>query len=166
MKTRLLLALLVVAAVAAAASIFWVRKSQDPSSLSARYVKREFHIPMRDGIKLYTAVYTPKDTSRSYPFLLTRTPFGATPYGESAFPARLGPSEALVQSGYIFVVQDVRGRFQSEGQFVDMPPQIDHPENGQTTESTDAYDSIEWLLHNVEHNNGKVGVWGISYAGF
>ena len=166
MKTRLVVSLLAVLAVAMAGYVFLTRRSQDPSSLGARYVKHEFRIPMRDGVKLYTAVYIPKDNSRQYPFLLNRSPFGSAPYGEHAFPARLGPSDAFDRAGYIFVMQDVRGRYQSEGRFVDMPPQPDDLKPGQVDESTDAYDTIEWLLHNVGNNNGRVGIWGLSYRGF
>lgn len=130
------------------------------------YTKHEFRIPMRDGAKLFTQVYIPKDTGRSYPFLMMRTPFGVTPYGEKHFRSQLGPSEFFDRSGYIFVFQDVRGRFQSEGSFVDMRPHLEDPAPGQTDESTDAHDSIDWLLRNIPGNNGRVGIWGISYAGF
>ncbi len=154
--------------VSLAAFISWQimhGKSKD-FDVKAGYVKYEYRIAARDGVRLYTAVYVPKDTSRVYPFLITRTPFGSDPYGENVFPARLGPSEAFDRAGYIFVFQDVRGRFQSEGEFLDMPPQIDNPKPGQVDESTDAYDTIEWLLHHVEHNNGRVGILGLSYRGF
>jgi putative CocE/NonD family hydrolase len=136
------------------------------SEMKARYTKYEFRIPMRDGIRLFTAVYAPKDTSRLYPFLMTRTPFGVAPYGADAYPDHVGPAEALERAGYIFVLQDARGRFQSEGRFVDMTPHIDRPHSGETDESTDMYDTVEWLLHNVPGNNGRVGVWGMSYPGF
>jgi putative CocE/NonD family hydrolase len=128
---------------------------------------------MRDGVKLFTQVYIPKDAvngSGPYPFLVARTPFGASPYGEQHYRQQLGPSEAFDRSGCIFVFQDVRGRFQSEGTFVDMRPS--HIEDaaavapGQTDESTDTHDSIDWLLKNIPGNNGSVGVWGISYQGF
>lgn len=136
------------------------------SSLRAHYTKYEYRIPMRDGVRLYTAVYLPKDTSHSYPFLIMRTPFGATPYGADHYPARLGPADAFDRAGYIFVVQDVRGRYQSEGQFVDARPHIENPSAGQTDESTDMHDTVEWLLKNVQPNNGNVGIWGMSYPGF
>lgn len=132
----------------------------------AHYTKQEFRILMRDGVKLFTQVYIPKDTTRPYPFLVMRTPFGVTPYGERNFRRQLGPSESFDSSGYIFVFQDVRGRFQSEGSFVDMRPHIEDAAPGQTDESTDAHDSIDWLLRNIPGNNGKVGIWGISYPGF
>jgi uncharacterized protein len=135
-------------------------------SLGSRYRKSEFRIPMRDGVRLFTAVYAPRDTSRSYPLLITRTPFGVAPYGADAYPDRLGPAEGFERAGYIFVVQDARGRYQSEGQFVDMRPHIDRPGPGDTDESTDMSDTIDWLLNHVAGHNGNVGVWGMSYAGF
>jgi putative CocE/NonD family hydrolase len=134
--------------------------------LKNHYSKYEFRIPMRDGVKLFTSVYVPKDTSRAYPFLVTRTPYGVAPYGPDNYPARLGPGELFDRAGYIFVLQDVRGRNQSEGEFIQMRPHIDHPGNGDTDESTDMYDTVEWLLKNVSGNNGNVGIWGISYPGF
>ena len=133
----------------------------------SNYSKREFRIKMRDGKKLFTAVYTPKDTTRTYPILLTRTPYGVAPYGEDNYPHILGPSEETTSDGYIFAYQDVRGRMMSEGEFVNMTP-----ENGrkraphEVDESADAYDTIDWLVTNIPNNNGKVGMWGISYPGF
>lgn len=135
--------------------------------LRSRYSKREYYIPMRDGVRLFTAVYTPKDLSKPYPFLMMRTPYGIQPYGEERYPRELGPSPFCADDGFIFVYQDVRGRFMSEGRFVNMTP---HIENKQTRsnidESTDTYDTIEWLLDNTDNHNGRVGMWGISYPGF
>src|SRR5579864_8762630 len=93
--------------------------------IKAHYTKYEYRIPMRDGVHLFTSVYVPKDTSHSYPFLMTRTPYSVGPYGEDHYKTRLGPSDAFERAGYIFLFQDVRGRYQSEGSFVDMPPQFD-----------------------------------------
>lgn len=121
---------------------------------------------MRDGVKLFTAVYVPKDSSQLFPFLVFRTPYGVAPNGPDQFPARLGPNEEFDKAGYIFVLQDVRGRYQSEGQFVEVRPHIEHPSPKDTDESTDMYDTVEWLLKNVSRNNGKVGIWGFSYPGF
>ncbi len=131
------------------------------------YEKREVLIPMRDGTKLFTAIYRPRDRSQTYPILFHRTPYRAKPYGADAYPEQLGPSPLLADSQYIFVYQDVRGAFMSEGTFEDMRPHTgpNRPE-GATDESTDCYDSIEWLLQHVEGHNGKVGMWGISYPGF
>jgi putative CocE/NonD family hydrolase len=135
------------------------------AGIRQRYTKREVLIPMRDGVRLFTAIYTPKDTSRAYPILLQRTPYSVFPYGEKAFPDLLGPSTRFQDEGFIFVYQDVRGRMMSEGEFVNMRPQ--RPVSGAAVdESTDAFDTIDWLLKHVDGNNGRVGQWGISYPGF
>jgi uncharacterized protein len=131
------------------------------------YTKYEFRIPMRDGVHLFTSVYVPKDTARSYPFLISRTPYSVAPYGVDQYRAHLGPSPDFDKSGYIFVFQDVRGRYMSEGQFIEMRPHIDNRKSNQDVDdSTDLYDTIDWLLKNVPNNNGKAGIWGISYPGF
>lgn len=131
------------------------------------YTKREYRVPMRDGVRLFTAVYTPKDTAQHYPLLMRRTPYGCSPYGQDRYPATLGPSRLLVEARYIFVVQDVRGSFMSEGDFVNMTPHVSvKSTDGDIDESTDTYDTIEWLIANVPHHNGSVGMWGISYPGF
>ena len=138
----------------------------------AHYTKYEYRIPMRDGIRLFTAVYVPKasafpDDPGPYPFLMDRTPYSVAPYGEDKYPAELGPSDEFEKSGYIFVYQDVRGRWMSEGQFVEMRPHIDVKKSPQDVDdSSDTYDTIEFLLKHVANNNGKVGIWGISYPGF
>jgi hypothetical protein len=133
----------------------------------AHYTKYEARIPMRDGKRLFTAIYVPKDNSKTYPFLMTRTPYTVGPYGEDNYRPRLGPSESFDRAGYIFVFQDVRGRYMSEGAFVEMRPHIDHPQGNQDVdESTDTYDTVEWLLAHVPNNNARVGIWGISYPGF
>jgi uncharacterized protein len=142
-------------------------QTQDSLYIAQHYNKHEYRIAMRDGAKLFTAVYTPKDTTQTYPFLMARTPYRSAPYGEDKFPYYLGPSHNYMNEGYIFVYQDVRGRFMSEGKFVDMTPYIpEKADNTAVDESSDAYDTIDWLVKNVGHNNGKVGVWGISYPGF
>ncbi len=131
------------------------------------YTKYEYRIPMRDGVHLFTSVYVPKDTSVPYPFMIDRTPYSVGPYGEDHYRTTLGPSEAFARSGYIFVYQDVRGRYMSEGTFVEMRPHIDEKHGKQDVdESSDMYDTVEWLLHNIPNNNGKAGIWGISYPGF
>jgi putative CocE/NonD family hydrolase len=135
--------------------------------IGENYTKQEFRVPMRDGIKLYTVVYAPKDPSRLYPFLLTRTPYSSSPYGDNKYPSRLGPSPAMAHAGYIFVVQDVRGRYMSEGTFAEMRPQLEtHATPKDIDESTDTYDTIDWLLKNVTGNNGRAGLTGTSYPGF
>jgi predicted acyl esterase len=121
---------------------------------------------MRDGVRLFTSVYMPKDTSQSYPILMLRRPYSVAPYGEGAYRDNLGPSAAFVDEKYIFVYQDVRGRFMSEGNFKWMTPYKlykSHPAD--VDESTDTYDTIEWLLRNIPDNNGRVGMWGISFPG-
>ena len=129
------------------------------------YTKREVMIPMRDGIKLFTAIYAPKDTSQKYPVLLSRTPYTVSPYGADDFKTQIGPNELFPREGYIFVYQDVRGRFMSEGEFEDVRPYIPNKTGKQTDETTDTYDTVDWLLANVS-TNGRVGVYGISYPGF
>jgi putative CocE/NonD family hydrolase len=137
------------------------------AEIKANYTKYEYRIPMRDGKRLFTAVYVPKDQSRTYPMMLNRTPYSVGPYGADEYRDRLGPSPLFEKSGYIFVLQDVRGRMMSEGDYVNMRPHIVH-KNGPNDidESSDTYDTIDWVLHHVHNNNGKVGQWGISYPGF
>ncbi len=139
----------------------------DDKYVAEHYTKAEYRVPMRDGVRLYTAVYTPKDGSRRYPLLIERTPYGTGPYGAGKFPDEVGPSGLIARAGYILVHQDVRGCFMSEGQFVDVRPQL-APGHGpkEIDESTDAYDTIDWLVKNVPNNNGRAGMWGISYPGF
>jgi len=133
----------------------------------SHYTKYEFRIPMRDGVRLFTAVYVPKDASQPWPFLITRTPYSCSPYGVDQYTDKLGPSDEFEKAGYIFVLQDVRGRYMSEGAFVEMRPQID-AKNGpkDVDESTDLYDSLDYLLKHVPNNNGKAGIVGGSYNGF
>ncbi|HEX9956949.1 MAG TPA: CocE/NonD family hydrolase, partial [Fibrella sp.] len=169
----------------------------DTAFVRATYTKMDRQIPMRDGTKLYTVIYVPKDASPTnrYPFLMERTPYSAGPYGETKYPKQ-GPglSVELSREKFIFVNQDVRGRYMSEGQFEEMTPgrsdalmaaPVPSPQQkprparsarqsaatgnvptGPTDESTDTYDTIEWLLKNVPANNGRVGITGISYPGF
>lgn len=149
-----------------AAALSFGSVEAQPAAASAtdeRYVKHEFRIPMRDGVRLYTAVYAPRDRTREYPFLLFRTPYGCGPYG-AEFPPTIHHSTYLVDEGYIFVCQDVRGRFMSQGTYDNMRPHV--PGDSAIDESSDTYDTIEFLLARVERNNGRVGQWGISYPGF
>jgi putative CocE/NonD family hydrolase len=135
--------------------------------VKANYTKYEYRIPMRDGKKLFTSVYLPKDAGKSYPFLLNRTPYSCAPYGADKYRGSLGPNELFLKSGYIFVCQDVRGRYMSEGEFVEMTPHKPVRKGPQDIdESTDTYDTIDWLLKNVRGHNGKAGIQGISYPGF
>jgi putative CocE/NonD family hydrolase len=131
------------------------------------YTKQQYRIAMRDGVHLFTTVYSPKDTSRPHPMLMLRTPYNTRPYEKDAMPDHLGPSPFFLTQGYIFVYQDVRGRFLSEGTFVNMRPHIDDKKGPQDIdESSDTYDTIEWLINHVPNHNGRVGQWGISYPGF
>ena len=137
------------------------------SYIRLHYTKHEFMIPMRDGIKLMTAVFVPNNTTRTYPMLMKRTPYNVAPYGIDKYPAKLGPSEHFIKAGYIFVNQDVRGRFASEGEFIQVTPHIvNKTKPTDVDESSDTYDTIEWLLKNVPNHNGRIGMYGISYPGF
>ena len=141
--------------------------NEDSLFIAENYEKQEFMIPMRDGIKLYTVVYSPKDKSKKYPILYKRTPYSCRPYGKDKMPTSLGSSMKLARDLYIFVYQDVRGRFMSEGEFVDMRPiHQEYKDSTDIDESTDAWDTIDWLVKNVNNNNGKVGIWGNSYPGY
>ena len=146
--------------------------AQIPDSVYARlhYDKFEYQVPMRDGIKLFTSVFVPKDKSKAYPILMQRTCYSVAPYGADKFPgSRLGPSKFLMKDGYIFVYQDVRGRWMSEGTFDNMRPNIpgnDRKDKNAIDEASDTWDTIDWLVKNIKGNNGKVGQYGISYPGF
>jgi hypothetical protein len=152
---------LVLAALLAAAPL-----SAEPFDVRAHYDKLELMVPMRDGVKLFTIVYQPKDRSQRYPILLLRTPYSIPPYGPDEYRDQLGPSPEFDRDFFIFVFQDVRGKYRSEGEFVVMRPFLPAKAGAETDESTDNYDTIEWLLANVENHNGKVGQYGVSYPGF
>lgn len=144
--------------------------SLDSAYIRDNYSKREVMIPMRDGIRLFTTIYSPKDQSKKYPFIMRRTPYSCAPYGSEQYPWAF-QNMNLARQGYIFVFQDVRGCYMSEGTFVDVRPYIptsDPSPKGkkQTDEATDTYDTVDWLLKYVANNNGRVGVMGISYPGF
>lgn len=122
---------------------------------------------MRDRVHLFTTVYIPRDRSHRYPILLKRTPYSVRPYGADEYPEQLGPSPQFDRAGYIFVLQDVRGCYMSEGTFVNMRPMLASKHSDTAVdESTDTYDTVQWLLDHVPDHNGKVGMWGISYPGF
>jgi putative CocE/NonD family hydrolase len=163
------------AVLAAFTLVFTAAPAQQPAPdapkedyVRSHYTKYEYRIPMRDGKRLFTAVYVPKDAAAGpYPFMMDRTPYNVGPYGEDRYPMRLGPSDEFEKGGYIFVYQDVRGRWMSEGDFQEMRPHIDDKKSPQDVDdASDTYDTIEFLLKNVPNNNGKVGIWGISYPGF
>jgi putative CocE/NonD family hydrolase len=134
--------------------------------ITSNYTKREVSIPMRDGVKLFTSIYEPKDKSQKYPIMLSRTPYTVFPYGADKFKFSLGPDDLFAREGYIFVYQDVRGRWMSEGEFEDVRPYIPNKTGKQIDETSDTYDTVDWLVKNLPNNNGRVGVYGISYPGF
>ena len=137
------------------------------SSWKANYTKYEYRIAMRDGKKLFTSVYVPKDDSERWPIMFDRTPYSVAPYGIDNYRAALGPSEKFARDKFIFVYQDVRGQNMSEGTFRDMTPQLDVKKGPQDVdESSDTYDTIDWLVKNIPNNNGRVGMWGISLSRF
>jgi putative CocE/NonD family hydrolase len=142
--------------------------SQDSSYIKKHYEKFEYLIKMRDGKKLYTCAFIPRDKSKKYPILLNRTPYSCLPYGKNAYSERIGPgfSNKYVDEGFIFVKQDVRGRFLSEGEYEDIRPFIPNKKGKQYDEASDTYDSVDWLIKNIKECNGNVGVYGISYPGF
>jgi len=137
-----------------------------PLPIKAAYTKFEYRIPMRDGTRLFTSVYVPKDDTQKWPIMLKRTPYSCKPYGPDVYPTELGPTPEFSKAGYIFVYQDVRGRWMSEGEFVHVRPYIANKKDKEFDESSDTYDTIDWLLKHVPNHNGKVGQSGISYPGF
>jgi putative CocE/NonD family hydrolase len=163
---RAVLALLVLAALLPARAAAQEAEAKREAEVKAHYTKYEYRIPMRDGKRLFTAVYAPKDRRQTYPILLQRTPYSVRPYGADDYPDGLQPFALSGIGGYIFVYQDVRGRWMSEGEFVHMRPHILDKKPTDIDESTDTYDTIDWLLKHVPGHNGRVGLWGTSYPGF
>src|SRR5262249_27178244 len=164
---RVLLGLLV--ALAAAAFDRSAAKAQLnlAEHIRTHYTRHDHKVPMRDGVHLYTVVYAPKDAAQTYPIMMLRTPYGVAPYEKDKFRSVLGPNRHFTEEGYIFVYQDVRGCYLSEGTFENMRPQLAGTKGKKDIDETTAtYDSIAWLLKNVPTHNGKVGLWGISYPGF
>ncbi|WP_292944823.1 CocE/NonD family hydrolase [Olleya sp. UBA1516] len=139
---------------------------KDTFIVAEHYNKKEVSIAMRDGTKLHTTIYSPKDTSKQYPILMQRTPYSCRPYGENEFKSTIAPNQYLMKEGNIVVYQDVRGRWNSEGVYDNMRAFIPNKTGKQFDEASDTYDTIDWLVNNVENNNGNVGTWGISYPGF
>ncbi len=133
----------------------------EPARVKATYDRRDVMIPMRDGVRLFTTIYTPKAPKGPLPILITRTP-----YGTDTFLATIGPSVVFEEEQFIFAFQDVRGRYQSEGDFVNVRPFNPHKKGAEIDEASDSYDTIDWLVKNQPANNGNVGVWGVSYLGF
>jgi len=131
----------------------------------AIFYKTEVMIPMRDGLKLHTEIYVPKNVKESLPFFLTRTPYGLSDDAKG-YSQRLDMYPEMFADGYIFVMQDIRGRYGSEGAFEMLRPPRDRNDAHSIDEGTDTYDTIDWLLKNVPNNNGRVGQAGISYGGW
>jgi uncharacterized protein len=141
--------------------------SQDSAYIRNNYTKTEVMVTMRDGIKLFTQIYAPKGLNKKSPILLHRTPYTCQPYGQDNFKKRISPNPFMLRENYIVVYQDVRGRWASEGKFVEMTPHIEVKKTKtDIDEASDTFDTIDWLVKNIQNNNGKVGQWGISYPGF
>jgi len=166
MKPRLIPRLLPGLLILACFTFAPVTRAQTEAEVKAHYTKTEERITMRDGVKLFTSIYIPKDKSKQYPIMLNRTPYSVAPYGPDEYKTSVGPSLLFQKERYIFVYQDVRGKLMSEGDYVNMRPHIPVKTGKAVDESSDTYDTIEWLVKNLPNNNGRVGMWGISYPGF
>jgi len=149
-------------------SLLITAQNADSIWIVNNYTKIERQLPMRDGIKLFTSIYIPKDNSERHPILIERTPYSCAPYGENNWKSYWNSYlKYYLREGYIMVIQDVRGRWMSEGEFVNIRPyNPDKKTDKDIDEASDTYDAIEWLIKNIPDNNGKVGVFGISYPGF
>lgn len=143
-------------------------ENADSAWFRDNYIKQEQYITMRDGIRLFTSIYIPKDNAEKHPILMTRTPYSCAPYGEKEYKNYWSNHyKTYLKEHYILVMQDVRGRWMSEGTFVDVRPfATDKKDKSVIDEASDTYDTIDWLVKNIEGNNGNVGVFGISYPGF
>ena len=141
------------------------KENKEENYVVDNYTKQEVTIAMRDGTKLHTTIYSPKDTSKKYPILMQRTPYSSAPYGDEKMKTKIGPNIHLMKEGNIVVYQDVRGRWMSEGVYDNMRAYIPNKTAKEADEVSDTYDTIDWLVNNVKNNNGNVGTWGISYPG-
>ena len=138
-----------------------------PNFVKENFIKIDTNIVMRDGVKLKTIIYIPKDETEKYPFLIERTPYSSAPYGDSVFAGRIGPNTNLMKEKYIFVYQDVRGRYMSEGINLEVTPYVKNKRTKKDVdENSDTYDAVDWLIKNIKNNNGRAGLYGISYPGF
>ncbi len=171
-KSHLLILITFIAIVKIAAqtqqpSLYPFSMQQDSAYVRENYNKMEYMVEMRDGIKLFTQVYAPKDTVAKHPILIQRTPYSCQPYGLDQYRRRIAPNPFMLRDNYIIVYQDVRGRWASEGKFIEMTPHLDKKtKKTDIDEASDTYDTIDWLVKKVGGNNGRVGQWGISYPGF
>ncbi len=146
---------------------FGIRTRKKPNYVAENYTKQEVQIKMRDGLELFTAIYSPKDTSKKYPIVMQRTPYNCAPYEPDQFKRSIAPNETMMKEGYIVVYQDVRGRYMSDGLYDNMRGYIPNKKvKTEVDEASDTYDTIDWLVKNVANNNGNVGTWGISYPGY
>jgi putative CocE/NonD family hydrolase len=153
------------------AGVFVARGAEGPADTSAawlaeHYTKFEYRIPMRDGARLFTRAFVPKDDSQKWPILLTRTPYALKPYGEDNYPDSTGSFRTFAKDNFVLVMQDVRGRYGSEGTYVHVRPFNPNKGPKDIDENSDTYDTIDWLVKNIPNNNGNVGMFGISYPGF
>jgi len=144
-----------------------VAYGQATFDVRASYTKQEVMIPMRDGVRLFTSIYVPRDSSTKHPILMRRTPYSCAPYGLDSYPFVGGQQARHMRAGYIIVCQDVRGRYRSEGEYANVRPYVPVKRSTQDIdETTDTYDTVDWLIQNLETSNGRVGISGISYPGF
>lgn len=148
-------------------TLFITAQEKKSTYVADHYTKIEVHIKMRDGLELFTTIYSPKDLSKKYPIIMERTPYSCWPYGANEFPESIGPNAQMMKEGYIVVYQDVRGRYMSDGLYDNMRAYIPNKKSKKEfDEASDTYDTIDWLIKNVPNNNGNMGTWGISYPGF
>jgi putative CocE/NonD family hydrolase len=138
----------------------------DSAWFARNYTKVSKLIPMRDGVRLYTTIYTPRNNSEKHPIMMIRTPYSVAPYDKGFSKISDRYYMSYLRENYIFVLQDVRGTYMSEGEFMDVRPFNPDKQDDETDEASDTYDTIEWLLANTKNNNGNVGVTGVSYPGF
>ena len=161
---KIILPLLLIIIVAGAKA---QSENQDSAWIKDNYTKLEQYIPMRDGIKLFTSIYIPNDKSEKHPVLMMRTPYSCSPYGKDFSPRLWGGHwKYYARENYIIIVQDVRGKWMSEGDFIDVRPFNKNKTGNEVDEASDTYDAIDWIIKNISNNNGNVGIFGISYPGF
>ena len=144
--------------------LFAGAQDADSAWFVQHYQKTERYISMRDGVKLFTSIYVPVDSTEKHPVLLTRTPYSCAPYGENNYRTFWkNHYNRYLKENYIMVIQDVRGKYMSEGEFVDVRPfNPNKKTSSDIDEASDTYDTVDWLVKNLESNNGNVGVFGIS----